>query len=135
MLEPNREPSAAELAWFGLVAGLTLFTLGVIIRWRFDATSVATALWIAGGTTTVVYYVARPARPAIYRAWMAAVRPLGWVVAHVTMGLVYYLVLTPTALIVRMTGRDRLRLRKAADAPSHWTAHQARDVESYFRRY
>lgn len=134
MLNPRREPSAAELAWFGLVAGLTLFTLGVIIRWRFDATSTATALWIAAGALTIVYYVARSARPAIYRVWMAAVRPLGWLVAHATMALVYFLVITPTALVTRMTGRDRLRLRRA-EGPSNWITHEARDVESYFRRY
>ncbi len=135
MLDANREPSAAELAWFGLVAGLTLAALGAIIQWRFDASSAATVLWIAAATVTIVYYVARPARPAIYRTWMAGVRPLGWLVAHATMGLVYYLVLTPTALIVRLTGRDRLRLRRAPDVQSHWIAHEDRDVESYFRRY
>jgi hypothetical protein len=78
-------------------------------------------------------------------AWPAVIRPLylvltfvslpiGWVVSHILLRVIYYLVLTPVALVFRLLGRDPLALRRRA-AESHWVPFaQGDDVESYFRQ-
>jgi branched-chain amino acid transport system permease protein len=60
--------------------------------------------------------------------------PIGWVLSHILLRVIYYLVLTPVALVFRLAGRDPLALRRR-DATSHWVPFaQGEDGESYFRQ-
>jgi hypothetical protein len=53
-------------------------------------------------------------------AWMVAAAPIGWTISHVVLGAVYYLVLTPIGLILRVAGRDPLQRRFDRTAPTYW---------------
>jgi hypothetical protein len=46
-----------------------------------------------------------------YRAWMGFVYVVGTVIGVTALAVVYFLVLTPMALLGRAVGRDRLQLR------------------------
>jgi hypothetical protein len=45
---------------------------------------------------------------------------LGKIVSPVALGILFYGVLTPVALVVRLTGRDPLRLKLDREAQSYW---------------
>jgi len=47
--------------------------------------------------------------------------PFGWVVTQAVLALMFYLVLTPVALLYRWRGRDALQLRRRAEQSSFWT--------------
>ena len=47
-----------------------------------------------------------------YRAWMKLGHILGWVNSHIILGLVFFIVLQPIALIMRILGHDPLRTKK-----------------------
>jgi hypothetical protein len=40
------------------------------------------------------------------------------------MGLMFFLVFTPMALLIRLRGKDLLRLRRDPEAPSYWIPRQ-----------
>jgi hypothetical protein len=62
--------------------------------------------------------------------------PLGWLITQCVLGLMFYLVITPVALVFRLGGRDPLRRKSAPGRPSFWNAHeQPRDMRRYFRQY
>jgi hypothetical protein len=46
--------------------------------------------------------------------------PIGWVVTLVVLAIMFYLVLTPVALVFRWRGRDALRLRRQPGQTSFW---------------
>ena len=50
---------------------------------------------------------------------MFAVFPIGWVVSHLLLGVVYFLVLTPIGLTLRALGRDPLERRFDQSASSY----------------
>jgi len=63
--------------------------------------------------------------------WTAALAPLNkwWtklglllyrVVSPIVLGLLFYVTLTPIALVMRLLGKDPLRLRRDPDAASYW---------------
>ena len=54
------------------------------------------------------------------RLWLRLGRALGRVVNPVVLGILFFAVITPTALIARMLGRDPLRLRMDRDAATYW---------------
>ena len=54
-------------------------------------------------------------------AWLGFSAVLGAINSKILLTLVYYLVLTPIALLYRLTHRDSLSLKRAADSGgSHW---------------
>ena len=72
----------------------------------------------------------------IYVGWLVAAFPIGWTVSHVSLAVVYYLILTPLGLVSRLFGRDRLALRPKSGERTHWSAlGEPPDVRRYFRQY
>ena len=47
----------------------------------------------------------------VYRAWMAVGEGLGWVNRWILLGIVFYGVLTPMGIVMRLAGRDPMRRR------------------------
>jgi hypothetical protein len=48
----------------------------------------------------------------LYRGWMAFGHVLGWINARLIMGIVFVVMVIPTALIMRLLGKDLMRLRQ-----------------------
>ena len=46
------------------------------------------------------------------KAWVKFGEILGMIIAHIIMGLVYFIILTPISLLVRLSGKDLLKLKK-----------------------
>jgi len=53
------------------------------------------------------------------KAWMALGHILGRIMSPIILGLIFFVLITPVALMGRITGRDPLRL-KARAAASYW---------------
>ena len=71
----------------------------------------------------------------MYQAWMRLFYPIGFIVSHVMMGTIFYLILTPIGLAMRLAGHDPLQRRWDANARSYWTRHApSRDITRYFRQ-
>jgi predicted membrane metal-binding protein len=60
MIAINRNPSAKDLKWFGLLVLLFFGILGAVARWRFGAEDAPVRLWIAGAALCLVYYAIPP---------------------------------------------------------------------------
>jgi hypothetical protein len=135
MVEINWNPDARTLRWF---AGLQIVFF-CIVAWLWR-----TALGPTGGTVLVLASalagaigLVRPVwiRPA-YIAWMVAVFPIGWVMSHVVLAVIYFAVLTPIALLVRWRRGDPLQRQFDAAAPTYWSPRRpAENTERYFRQY
>lgn len=54
------------------------------------------------------------------KAWMGLGMVLGTIVSPVVLGLLYFGLFTPLALLLRLFGRDELRLRRAPSGGSYW---------------
>jgi hypothetical protein len=79
-------------------------------------------------------------RPALVRwlfvGWMMAVFPLGWVMSRIVLGLVFFGVVTPLALMFRLMGRDALELRRQPATASYWVPRQSgNNPKRYFCQY
>ncbi len=54
------------------------------------------------------------------KAWMKFGEFLGRIISPVVMGLVYFVVLTPLSIVVRMFGRDLLKVKFLGNSKSYW---------------
>ena len=74
--------------------------------------------WLAGAGAWLAAALIYPKMLApLCKAWMAFGHALGWLNTRVILGIVFFLLVTPIGLIMRLLGKDSLRLRCAG---SYW---------------
>lgn len=91
----------------GLAALLGLFGW---LSWR-KAGAAFPYLWGAGSLAAVLALAAPRALAPVYRPWMRLAAALGAVNTFLLMGAVFYLVITPSALLLRLLGKELLEER------------------------
>lgn len=145
MINPFREvnwaPGIPERRSFAgsLAIGLPLIALVLgALGWLRSGEWPAWTWWLAaigGGLGVVLWCAPQLARP-FYLAWMALGCAIGLLVSNVLVAAVYFLVVTPTGLVMRLCGRDPLRLRIGRERSSYWEdAEKPGAAESYFRQH
>jgi hypothetical protein len=103
---------------FGLVmAGA--FVLIAMVPWFFGGIFRLWALAI-GAAFLVPALVAPGILAPLNRAWLRFGLFLHRIVSPLVLGIMFFLVITPMALIIRMLGKDLLRLRWDKPAPTYW---------------
>ena len=97
-------------AVFALIALWPLLHHGGLRLW-------ALAVAAAFGAVAIV-------RPALLatpnRLWMKLGLLLGKIVAPIALGILFYVVLTPLGAVMRMAGKDPLRLKRDPAAATYW---------------
>ncbi len=114
-----------------LVAGV-----GLPAWWGVDPFVVALGVWSVGGLVAGAVLGSTPLARRVFVGWTSAAEPIGWTVSMVLLALVYYGVVTPTALVARLVGRDALARRLDREAASYWVERpRGGGVDRYFRQY
>ena len=136
MIEIKKEFSDRELLWFGPLFALFVGLIGLILMRRLHWDNVAYGLWTVSAVIIVVYYLVPSIRKPTYLAWIYSVVPIGWVVSHVLLGTVFYLVVTPVGLAMKALKYDPMQRTLDPAAKSYWIKRESQvDISSYFRQY
>ena len=137
MIQVNRNPTRAQLRWFAaLVFPLFWGWIAFLIWNRAGWPRVAIAVAGVAAAISIAGLVSPAFMRRVWIAMMVALSPIGWVMSHLILGVIYYLVLTPVGLALRAAGRDPLHRRFDRRAQSYWIDRRGKsDVERYFRQY
>ena len=132
----NTQPTEKDLRTFGLILVPFVAVFGFVLSHRFGD-AVGRAVWIGGGALAAVYLAVPPTRRAIFVGWGRATYPIGFVVSNLLLGFVFYVVVTPIALLLRVLGKDPLERRVDPAASSYWVERQPGDrpVRRYFQQF
>ncbi len=116
------DTSKKALRSFGWVVGGVLLVIAAVVGWRndFALTTAAYVLGGIGGTLVVLGLAVPVVLKPIYRVWMALAVVLGFIMTRVILSVVYYLVMTPIGLAMRLFGKDPMHRRIDPDAASYW---------------
>ena len=107
---------------FGLVLAAFFSFLGL---WPLVHKGVARPWSIAAAAAFAIVALWRPGLlHPLNKLWTRLGWLLGRIVNPVVMAILFYLVITPTAWMLRWLGKDPLRLRYDAGATSYWTPRQ-----------
>jgi len=104
--------TATEGRKFGLTVGIAFLLFGVISRWRGHDTA-PTVLWTLGGALSFAGLAIPSYLGGVFRAWMGLAHLLSKVTTPIFMGVVYFVVVTPTGFLMRLFGRNPLVHRSA----------------------
>ncbi len=109
---------------FGLTVGGAFLALGGLLWWRGRPSGAFVCLALGGALALAGLIV--PARLGlVYRVWMGFAHLLSRVTTPIFMGVVYFLILTPTGGIMRLFGRNPIR--RPLSEGSFWVRRPARD--------
>jgi len=102
----NHIPANRLLREFSLITGsITGVLFGLVFPWLFDYALPAWP-WIIALTLGTIGLLYPQCLKPLYRSWMAIGHVLGWINTLVILALVFYLLITPTGLIMRIFGKD-----------------------------
>ena len=104
---------------FGLFFA-AVFAGGAIYAWIY--TSLTQLIWVLAVLSVVMFILAFLLPDLLLplnKAWIHLGMLIGMVVSPIVMGLMFFILFTPVAFVMRLAGRDELRLKKTP-RPSHW---------------
>ncbi len=135
------KPDRRKLREFALISLMVFGLLGTVIAYKsgcFQSSGKWTApviVWLLG-VWGLLGAFAPPLVKPLYTGLMAVTFPIGWVISHLLLGLIYYGMFTPLALFFRLVGRDALKLKIDRNAASYWIETPTNpDSANYFRQF
>ncbi|MBW1712650.1 MAG: hypothetical protein JRJ59_05850 [Deltaproteobacteria bacterium] len=112
-LSPNKK----DLRNLGLVFLVVLGAIGGFLVWRGRP---AGPYFLAAALVLGLWGLFWPGRfKPVYKIWLGLAIVLGFFFSRILLTLLYYLVVTPIGLIMRLFGKDFLDL-KMGDRDSYW---------------
>ena len=90
--------------------------------------------WVLAGLLSVGGLVLPALIRPIFVGLILLTFPIGWVVSHLLLGLIFYGVVTPIGLILRIIGHDPLQLKKPSGNSVWKTSIGKTDATRYLRQ-
>lgn len=124
-----------QLKEFGYTVGIVALVLGVFALWRGKAP--APYLTTAGCLLIAFGRFAPALLLPFQKAWMALGLVLGFFVSRIILVILFYGVVTPIGLVMRLLGRDILDERIDRAATTYWKkrAPAPHDPKRYEQQY
>lgn len=118
------DSSVRELRKFAFVMGVPLALIGGFLLWRqkdyYRYFFAASALFVLAGLLVPV--VLKP----LHKVWMTFSIIMGWLMTRVILCILFFVILTPTALLLRLLGKDLLNMKfDRNSSQSYWLARSA----------
>jgi len=114
----NVDCSKKKLREFGLLVGCVLAGFALLFWWREKPFY----LTVAGAAAVLIFLgaVLPVILKPVYQIWMTLALLMGWVMTRVLLSLLFYLAVTPIALILKVMGKDFLNLSFRDGQDSCW---------------
>ena len=145
MIELDFNPDARTLRQFGLIALVAFPLVSGICYWRgglFGFDFGAATLAVSGGllglglVAGLLAWLAPGAVRPLYVGLLCITAPIGFVLSYVILGVLFYLVITPLGLMLRLVRYDPLKREFEREAETYWVEVEPRaSTESYFRQF
>ena len=135
LIEINRHPTRRQLAVFGLAWLVFFFILGLAAA-NHQSDWIAGVVWTIAGLIPVVGWLLPGFMRLVFVGTCYATLPVGVVLSLALLAAVYYLVLTPVGLLMKLLGNDPMRRRFDRSALTYWVERlPINAIKRYFRQY
>ena len=135
MNSTSTELTRRTITSFALIVSAALLIIAAL-QWRRGAPQWVLVTLLSIAAVLLLGAAVAPAllRP-VYRAWMRLGEALAWVNTRIILTLIFFLVVTPIGLVMRLFGRSPIATTKRND--SYWTdvdphSYGDRHVEKQF---
>lgn len=126
------QPDAGELRRFAVAMLIGFSVLGALAAWRAGGISTtAVVLWSLGAFLAIASFVPKLGRIA-YLAVYLPTSIIGYIVSNVILTLMFFFVITPLGIVLRLMGKDFLQQQRQRQ----WRPVKGEKGEdSYYRQF
>jgi hypothetical protein len=136
LIEVNWNPPRNQLRQFAVLFLIFIGGLGTILYFKDKPLIVSEILWNLAWIVGLAGLIFPPLVRPVFVVMMAVALPIGFVVSTILMLIIYFLIMTPIGLVMRLFGYDPMRMRPAAGAERFWIeGPPSSDVRRYFKQY
>lgn len=110
----------AGLRKFGLTTGAIIVVIfALFFPWVFDMETMPRWPWIAAAILGVPALLMPAVLNPVYITWMKIGGVLGWVNTRIILGVLFYVMIMPMGLVMRLFGGDPMAKKLDASASSY----------------
>ena len=136
LIQIDHHPSSRQLNVFGILWLLFFSTIGGILLNSGSSVLTATIVWCIAMVVPAMGWVVPGFMRIVYVGMAYMAYPIGFVVSHLIMVIVYYLVLTPIGLAMRLFGHDPMNRHFDGSTDTYWCSREQDDsLNAYFRQF
>jgi len=118
---------------FGLVFAVVFTVVGLL---NLHGAGSYWPHWLGAAALFVLLALAAPRVLApLNRLWAKFGLLLHRIISPVILAILFYGCITPIGYLMRLTGKDPLRLRCEAERQSYWIVRDARDIQSFNNQF
>lgn len=107
-----------SLRKFGLTVGIVLLLFGIVL-YLFDKPSFV-YLGVIGLLLIILGVLLPNLLKPINKLWMTLAIILGWFMSRVILTILFYVIVTPIGFLIKIFGRDFLKLKTDNSLSSYW---------------
>lgn len=131
-VEPtNRDLNILALLFLGIGCAIGAY----VLFWKGSTNGY---IWMAVGALLSVTRLIRPLFQSIFRFWVGMSVVLGYFISRILLTGIFFIVITPTGIIMRLTGKDPMERKLDPDAPTYWNPREHQEdtsVERYEKQF
>ncbi len=145
LVQLDFRPDSKQLRQFGFIALGAFGLLGAWVSWKGTlfgiglgdvARPIAFGLWVLGAFSALLSVVWPQGNRPLFVALSVLAFPIGFVLSHGVLAVLFFGVFTPVGLVMRLWGRDPLERRFQKERTSYWV-DMPQDIAArdYFRQF
>jgi hypothetical protein len=123
-----------ELREFGIVIGIFFLLIAGLLAWKGKSY----LFWVVLAAPFLAFAFINPflLKP-FQKVWMGLAVTIGWFMSRLILSVVFFLVLTPLSLVLRLTGKKFLDLDFKTGDATYWNFKSAEELpkERYEKQY
>jgi Saxitoxin biosynthesis operon protein SxtJ len=114
----NIKEDKTTLRKFGLTVGTVLLLVGILLYITGKSSSVI--FGGAGALLILIGLILPGILKPLNKFWMILAILLGWVMSRVILIILFYLIITPIGFLLKIVGKDPLKLKMGKTSSSYW---------------
>jgi hypothetical protein len=132
----DRNPSKRQLIIFSLLWFLVLGANGILIGLKTGMNLTSVVLGTAAVLVPGLGVFGTGFLRKVYVFSLYATYPIGVTVSFVILAIIYYGVMTPAGLVLRLAGHDPLQRRPDRSKKTYWMPRKSeKEIERYFQQF
>ncbi len=105
---------------FGLTTGAIIVLLfAFFFPWVFDVATMPMWPWIIAGALWLPALLMPAVLRPVYTTWMKIGHGIGWVNTRIILGVLFYVLVLPMGLVMRLFGKDPMARKQDESASSY----------------
>ncbi len=122
-LEKNSKPSSATDRSFGIMFGCIFIIVAAVLRFRDEPEKIQLLLLSLSFISFLVSFIRPRLLSTPNKLWMKFSLLLARFISPIILGVLFYILISPLALALRLFGRDELRL-KTKNLVTNWKSRK-----------